>query len=267
MGGNIFPTRTRRATQDDKTRVLEFLTNTIHISILDVKFIGSSASTLKSKTFGDIDVAVRIQAEYLKDIYITEIEKYHEVVINMGAAYVLFGDVQVDINFIDHSLTFDNWILPASTVPLHDPFKALYRNEILFQIMEYFYPSKILKIEDGRVHTFERPRYTIMEGLRQTTYTYKSLETGNWLSKPVKISDTYIERGFDFNDFMRKIFNITDRSVYDATFVGLLDLIRRRIGSRDAYFLLIKVRNGLLKKKVEIPTILADTIEELEPWK
>jgi hypothetical protein len=264
MGGKIFKGLTRDANQDDKKKVNQFILN-LGFRGSDFKFIGSSNSANPNAKFGDIDVALYSDHE-ISQLLGLFVKSGYKIETHGNTIFLCFQDVQVDINIISQKNIYDDWVKEATTVSSNDPFKALYRNELLFHLVNIVHNPVILSMDRTKVNTFQRVRYTLFEGLIKSTYTYKSEATGKYLVNPVKILDEPFILGHSFKNFRDSIIpeRYSQENGYRMDSIDILKNMDKRFSLKSCAFVLEETIKGLERKNVQIPNIFYTKYEEFK---
>lgn len=255
MGGKIF-TVCRDATQADKNLIYEGMKEYKN----DWSFIGSSANS--RTTYGDIDIALRYPNDDIQEdgiLFLSEkLERlfdFEEMKIKNHTIYAKINGFQVDFNVIPFmSYSF---VRKATTVSPYDPFKALYRNEILFAWLKYKMPFVLHSGTGPQINVFSRGRYDPFKGVLDCKYSYISEKTGRRLVNPVKLSERIVVWTFD--DMIERLGIKKDSNKHQFDFLDILRHVVNIEYTSKVLEILGETINALNRKKKEVPQILIDT--------
>lgn len=256
MGGNAF-IETRRADGSDYYHILQVLqlAGCQHETSPMGSTIGLANGTLQDA--GDIDIMVfsnlndeRYLIQALKDAS----SDYREIGSDW---FFLINGVQVDVTFVRLTEIWKRaWISKASYVI--DKYPTLYRNELLFCLAKYLYPSRIRAFgKDSRILEYERYNYTVKEGIKITRYSLASKRDPNVAIKnPRKMfSEQYT---INWNIFMNDLDCVGDdpnEDNNDPTFMDVAKTISEHYMLQDHVYAIFSefLRNITTRKKKPIP--------------
>lgn len=272
MGGNAFE-KTRNVKYQDLISINAIIRDIAvkYDGLIDWTFCGSNIGLMseyrrngeRSRECGDIDLLIYTYDAGYYNFREMITDKFKSIASGhrtIGKSdHFLIDGFQVDVNWTDNQELI-GWVAGASFSADLDPYKTLFRNEVLFAAAKYFpKPGEVLTYIDGFPVQYSRNAFTVYDGFVRNYYSIQSKRNPFILNKnPRKENSVLIHTDFDrflttgyFKGVGRDF-----KSIFEATL---------QMYEEQSIYIILDVCKGLMRKKMPIPKEIGEKfdIEEL----